>query len=84
MRDVVESPDAVGPLVSSGFVNRMQLLWVVVPLSVLGIAIAWLISTDPLRSFNNGAPPVEKLTFERTILDSDGVRLLVRAGVRNR
>ena len=36
--------------------------------------------TDPLRSFDNGAPPVETLTFERTILDDDGIHLLVRAG----
>ena len=31
-------------------------------------------AADPLQSFDNGAPPVEKLTFERTILDPDGHR----------
>ena len=33
-----------------------------------------------LRAFNNGAPPVEELTFERRILDGAGIHLLVRAG----
>jgi zinc transporter, ZIP family len=33
-----------------------------------------------LQGFSNGAPPVENLTFERTILSSDGIRVLVRAG----
>ena len=37
-------------------------------------------AADPLGSFDNGAPPVENLTFERTMLDADGLRLLVRAG----
>ena len=36
--------------------------------------------SDPLGGFNNGAPPVENLTFERTILDADGLDVLVRAG----
>ena len=35
---------------------------------------------DPLRAFNNGAPPVEELTFERRVLDNGGIHLLVRAG----
>ena len=43
---------------------------VVLPLLLLGLAAAWLVVADPLRAFNNGAPPVEKLTFERTILDA--------------
>lgn len=54
--------------------------WIALPLAVLGLAIAWLISSDPLSSFRNGAPPVENLTFERTILGADGIRVLVRAG----
>ena len=32
------------------------------------------------QDFDNGAPPVENLTVERTILDQNGIRLLVRAG----
>lgn len=58
----------------------LRAIWVVVPFAILGLAIAWLISTDPLSSFRNGAPPVENLTFERTILGPDGIRTLVRAG----
>jgi len=60
--------------------GRANLLWIVVPLAVLGVAIAWLMAADPLSGFRNGAPPVEKLTFERTILGSDGLRLLLRSG----
>lgn len=56
------------------------LIWIVLPLAVLGLAIAWLLSSDPLSAFRNGAPPVENLTFERTILGADGIRVLVRAG----
>jgi zinc transporter ZupT len=43
-------------------------------------AFVWIASLDPLRSFNNGAPPLEALTVERTILDENGIGLLVRAG----
>lgn len=60
--------------------SRNALLWVVLPLVALGLAIWWLVATDPLRSFNNGAPPVENLTFERTILGTKGLGVLVRAG----
>ncbi len=56
------------------------LAWIALPLAVLGLAIVWLVSSDPLSSFRNGAPPVENLTFERTILGADGIRVLVRAG----
>lgn len=57
-----------------------KLAWIALPLVLLGLAIAWLVVADPLKSFNNGAPPIEKLTFERTILDSNGLHLLVRGG----
>jgi zinc transporter ZupT len=60
--------------------SRAALLWLILPLAALGLAIAWLLIADPLRNFGNGAPPVENLTFERTILSSDGIRVLVRAG----
>lgn len=60
--------------------GRLVLLWVLVPLAVLAAAIWWLIAANPLASFDNGAPPVENLTVERTILDQSGLRLLVRAG----
>lgn len=57
-----------------------KLIWVLAPLVVLGIALWWLIAGNLLGSFNNGAPPVENLTVERTILDQSGLRLLVRGG----
>jgi len=57
-----------------------RLLWILLPLLVLAGSIAWIVVSDPLRSFDNGAPPVEALTFERTILDETGIHLLVRAG----
>ncbi|MFI0848529.1 ZIP family metal transporter [Mesorhizobium sp. IMUNJ 23232] len=60
--------------------SRRALLWMILPLAALVLAIAWLLIADPLRNFGNGAPPVENLTFERTILSSDGIRVLVRAG----
>lgn len=55
-------------------------MWVVLPLLVLAAAFWWLVATNPIARFDNGAPPVEALTVERTILDHNGVRLLVRAG----
>ncbi|MBI4922989.1 MAG: ZIP family metal transporter [Devosia nanyangense] len=57
-----------------------RLAWILLPLLALAGAIAWIVAADPLQSFNNGAPPVEALTFERTILDASGIHLLVRAG----
>lgn len=57
-----------------------KLLWVLAPLVVLGAALWWLIAGNLLGSFSNGAPPVENLTIERTILDQNGLRLLARGG----
>ena len=68
------------PSLEPGPASRVNLIWVALPLLLLGLAVAWLYVADPLRSFNNGAPPVENLTFERTILDGDGIRVLVRGG----
>jgi len=60
--------------------NWKRLAWIVLPLLALALSIAWIVAADPLRSFNNGAPPVEALTFERTVLDQSGIHLQVRAG----
>ena len=57
-----------------------RLLLVLVPLAAMLGAFVWIASLDPLRGFNNGAPAVEALTVERTILDETGIGLLVRAG----
>lgn len=58
----------------------LVLLWALVPIAVLAAAIWWLVAANPLARFDNGAPPVENLTVERTVLDQSGLRLLVRAG----
>jgi zinc transporter, ZIP family len=55
-------------------------LWFALPLGALLLAAALIFATDWLKAFNVGAPPVEKLTFERTILDRGGIHLRVRAG----
>ena len=60
--------------------SRVSLLWLILPLAVLAAAVAWFVATDPLRGFSNGAPPVENLTFERTVLSADGIDVRVRAG----
>jgi ZIP family zinc transporter len=60
--------------------QHLHLIWVVLPLFLLGLAATWLFVADPLRVFNTGAPPIEKLTFERRILDENGIHLKVRAG----
>jgi ZIP family zinc transporter len=51
-----------------------------VPLVALLAAAAWLIAGDWLKAFDTGAPPVEKVTFERTILDGQGIHVKIRAG----
>jgi len=76
MTDVTQSPSAEPPRNP----RWLHLLWIAVPLAVLGLAIAWLVSSDPLSGFRNGAPPVENLAFERTILSPEGIQILVRAG----
>jgi ZIP family zinc transporter len=78
MNDVGSSGSAVPP--ARLWSRLSNVLWMGLPLVLLGLAAAWLVVADPLRAFNNGAPPVEKLTFERRILDSDGIHLQVRAG----
>ncbi len=57
-----------------------RLAMVLVPLALMLVSFVWIAALDPLRSFNNGAPPVEALTVERTVLDASGIALLVRAG----
>ena len=57
-----------------------RLMLVLLPLAAMLGAFVWIASLDPLRSFNNGAPPVEALTVERSLLDETGIGLRVRAG----
>jgi Predicted divalent heavy-metal cations transporter len=56
------------------------LLWLAVPLLLLAAAGWALFASGVLDVLQRGAPPVEKLTFERTVLDTDGIHLKVRAG----
>jgi zinc transporter, ZIP family len=53
--------------------------WFALPFLALILAAAWLVGSDWLKAFDSGAPPVEKLTFERTVLDGDGIHMKVRA-----
>src|SRR5262245_41682099 len=57
-----------------------KIVWVLAPIVLLIGALWWLIAGNLLGHFSNGAPPVEALTVERTILDQNGLRLLVRGG----
>lgn len=59
---------------------RMRMALVLLPLLVLGVSAVWLIYSDPLRIFATVAPPVERLTIERLVLDDGGIHLNVRAG----
>jgi len=81
MNDTAASDIALPPDQSLRLRSRVaNALWIVVPLCLFALAAAWLVVADPLRAFSNGAPPVEKLTFERRILNDTGIHLLVRAG----
>ena len=68
------------PPLAAARARGADLIWLALPLLLLGLAAAWLYLADPLGSFNTGAPPVENLTFERTILDDTGIRVLLRGG----
>lgn len=50
------------------------------PLLLIVLVGAAFLASDPLRRFSDGVPPVEELTVERTVLDGEGIALLVRAG----
>ena len=53
---------------------------VLIPLALMlasFVGIAWL---DPLRHFGSGAPPVEALSVERSVLDDTGLHFQFRAG----
>ncbi len=71
---------AADPLPPAKTPRRTAWLWLALPLAAILLAVAWLVTADPLKSFQNGAPPVENLAFERTILSPGGISFLVRAG----
>lgn len=83
MSDAAERTAAsAGAVAASGKSRQhwLAVVWLLLPVALFVAAVAWLVAADPLRNLNIGAPPVENLTFERTILDAEGVHLLVRAG----
>jgi hypothetical protein len=70
----------VAPTTAKPPPRTIDYLWFGLPVIALVLASLWLVAGDWLRAFDVGAPPVEKLTFERTVLDADGIHLYVRAG----
>jgi ZIP family zinc transporter len=55
------------------------LAWALLPILLIVLTGAAFLVSDPLRQFSVGVPPVEELTVERTVLDGNGIALLVRA-----
>lgn len=55
-------------------------LWAILPLCALILSIGIFMQGNPLGPLGVVAPPVESLTVERTVLDDQGIALLVRAG----
>ncbi|MDZ4877925.1 MAG: Zinc transporter ZupT [Chroococcidiopsis cubana SAG 39.79] len=55
-------------------------LWVILPLVLLAALIGIFLTINPLGLLGVSAPPIENLTVERTVLDKQGISLLVRAG----
>lgn len=56
------------------------ILAVAAPLLLIAAVAAAFLAADPLRPLTGSVPPVERVTVERHVLDSDGIGLLVRAG----
>lgn len=59
--------------------TRFAWAWAVVPLALLAALVALFIVSDPLAPLSADAPPIERLTVERTVLDDGGITLYVRA-----
>lgn len=59
--------------------SKRTWLWAAVPLALLAGLIWLFLATDPLGPLGVSAPPIERLTVERTVLDEDGITLFVRA-----
>lgn len=54
--------------------------WTALPLLLVVLVAAVFLRLDPLEPLTGSAPPVERLTFERVVLDENGIALLVRGG----
>lgn len=55
-------------------------LWAILPLVALVLSIGIFLQLNPLAPLGVVAPAVESLTVERTILNDQGISLLIRAG----
>ncbi len=55
------------------------IILMLMPLVLLALAAAWVVTSDPLRVFNANTPPIENLTFERVYLDDTGIHMKLRA-----
>lgn len=64
--------------------NGRIALFVLLPLVLLGLAIAAFVTTKPLQLLGVSPPPIERLTVERAVLDDQQIRLKVRAGGSDR
>src|ERR1700754_2901417 len=81
MNENIRTPVAPAGIAPQPTTSRaLNVLWFAIPLLALILAAAWLVTSDWLKAFDTGAPPVEKLTFERTVLDNNGIHLQIRAG----
>ncbi len=58
---------------------KKKWLWAIVPLVLLAGMIWFFFQINPLKPLGVSSPPVEEITVERTILDEEGIKLLVRA-----
>lgn len=61
-------------------VSGRAVLAILAPLVLIAAVAAAFLAADPLRPLTGAAPPVERITVERHVLDGDGIALLIRAG----
>lgn len=55
-----------------------RLAWYLLPVIALLAAAGWVVTSGFFAAFDTGAPPVEKVAFERMVLDGQGIRVKVR------
>lgn len=58
--------------------RRRAVATLAAPLVLLALLVGALVVLDPASRFDNGAPPVEELAFERTVLEPGRIILHVR------
>ncbi|AZN71510.1 metal transporter [Georhizobium profundi] len=60
--------------------NGGRWLWLLPPFLLLAAIVGWLFATDQFANLSRGAPPIENLTIERSVLEDGRMSFLVRAG----